>query len=67
MLQGGKAKKAKKKGKKEKKEKKGKKGKTDKDMTQDRTPESLFEELSMAGIAKRVAPVGMADYCGQYR
>lgn len=70
---GKKGKKGGKKGKKGKKEKgkkggkKGKKGKKEKDITSDRTPESLLEELCQAGICKRVAPISMQDYCGQYR
>ena len=48
-------------------DKQGKKGKKDKDMTSDRTVESLYDELIKAGIAKKVAPVSMQDYCGQYR
>lgn len=58
----GKAKKAKK----PKKAKGGKKGKKEKDMTADRTPDSIFEELVREGIAKRVSPMAMSDFIGQY-
>jgi len=55
-----------KKGKKDKKGKKGKKGKKDKDLTADRTPESLYKELVQEGIVKRVSPVSMNEFIGQY-
>jgi hypothetical protein len=57
-----------KKGKKSKKAKgkKGKKGKKDKDLTADRTPESLYKELVQEGIVKRVSPVSMNQFIGQY-
>ncbi|KAJ3140041.1 Dynein regulatory complex protein 11 [Physocladia obscura] len=46
-------------GKKGKKDKKGKKGKKDKDLTANRTMESLIEELIQTGILQRV----LTEYC----
>ena len=59
-----------KKGKISKKRKKGKKGskkgkkKKDKDLTPDRTTESLFEELVMNNVIKAYPKVGLKEYLG---
>ena len=47
--------------------KKGKKGKKDKDMTADRTVESLYEELVMQGIVKKVPKVQLTDFVGDFK
>ncbi|XP_054556153.1 dynein regulatory complex protein 11 [Talpa occidentalis] len=60
--------KAKKKGNKKKagkKDKKGKKGK-DKDLTEDRTIESLYKELVEAGLLIQNPKVNLSDYIGEY-
>ncbi|CAH8544129.1 unnamed protein product [Schistosoma curassoni] len=51
-----------------KKGKKGKKGrrKKEKDLTPDRTLISLFEELVLAGIIKKVEKYSMNEYSGEY-
>ena len=54
------------KGKKSKKGGKGKKGKKGKDLTADRTPESLYKELVQEELVKRVSPVRMVEFMGQY-
>ncbi|XP_063173921.1 dynein regulatory complex protein 11 [Candoia aspera] len=61
-----------KKGKKGKKKKKGKKGgkkkksKKDKDLTSDRTIDSLYQELVEEGILIRSKKVKLSDYVGEY-
>ncbi|ELU03195.1 hypothetical protein CAPTEDRAFT_153643 [Capitella teleta] len=60
----GKSGKKKKKGKKS--GKKGKKGKKEKDLTPDRTIESLYEELVTEGIIVRHPKVTLTDYEGEY-
>ncbi|KAM7104212.1 dynein regulatory complex protein 11 isoform 1-T1 [Molossus nigricans] len=50
---------------KEKKGKKGKKGKF-KDLTGDRTIESLYQELVQEGLLMQVLKVGLSDYIGEY-
>lgn len=66
----GKGKKGKKSGKKKKKKKKsgkkGKKKKKEKDLTPDRTMESLYEELVMQGIIVRSPQIRLADFEGEY-
>ncbi|VDL92577.1 unnamed protein product [Schistocephalus solidus] len=52
--------------KKPKKQKGKKKGKKGKDLTPDRTLESLYEELVMEDIIKRVEKVNLSDYYGEY-
>ncbi|CAH8502324.1 unnamed protein product [Schistosoma turkestanicum] len=52
-------------GKKGKKGKKGK-GKKEKDLTPDRTLISLYEELVLAGIIKKVEKCSMSEYYGEY-
>ncbi|CAH1783239.1 unnamed protein product [Owenia fusiformis] len=63
-------KKGKKSGKKKKKKKsgkkKGKKGKREKDLTPDRTIESLYEELVTEGIIVRCPKVMLEEYEGEY-
>ena len=60
-----------KKGKISKKRKKGKKGskkgkkKKDKDLTPDRTTESLFEELVMNNVIKQYPKVNLKEYLGK--
>jgi len=44
----------------------GKKGKKGKDLTADRTPESLYKELVQEELVKRVSPVKMVEFMGQY-
>ncbi|XP_044890602.1 dynein regulatory complex protein 11 isoform X2 [Felis catus] len=51
-------------GKKKKKGKKGKKGKKDKDLTADRTTESLYRELVEEGLLIRALNVNLSDYIG---
>jgi hypothetical protein len=63
---GGKKGKKEKKAKKSKKDKKGKKGKKEKDLTEGRTPESLYKELVEEHLVKKVSAVKMADFMGQY-
>ncbi|XP_039272100.1 dynein regulatory complex protein 11-like isoform X2 [Styela clava] len=68
---GKKGKKGKKSGKKKKKKgkksgKKGKKGKKEKDLTADRTIESLYEELVQQGILVRSPQIYLKDYIGDY-
>ncbi|XP_030045729.1 dynein regulatory complex protein 11 [Microcaecilia unicolor] len=58
------ARKGKAKGKKGKK--KGKKGKKEKDLTPDRTLESLVEELVMEGLMKQAPDVKLSDYKGDF-
>ncbi|XP_046941858.1 dynein regulatory complex protein 11 [Lynx rufus] len=53
-------------GKKRKKGKKGKKGKKDKDLTADRTIESLYKELVEEGLLIRALNVNLSDYIGEY-
>lgn len=60
----GKKKKKKKSGKKS--GKKGKKGKKEKDLTPDRTMESLYEELVREGILIRCPKFALKDYLGDY-
>ncbi|XP_021534631.1 dynein regulatory complex protein 11 [Neomonachus schauinslandi] len=59
---------AKKKGgkKKGKKGKKGKRGKKDKDLTADRTIESLYKELVEEGLLIQALKVNLSDYIGEY-
>merc|ERR1712157_197064 len=64
---GKKGKKGKKSGKKKKKKSgKGKKKKEEKDLTPDRSIESLYEELVMEGIMVRCPKVSLAEYEGEY-
>ncbi|CAK8678578.1 unnamed protein product [Clavelina lepadiformis] len=68
---GKKGKKGKKSGKKKKKKgkksgKKGKKGKKDKDLTADRTIESLYEELVQQGVLAPCPEVWLSQYIGDY-
>ncbi|XP_039084536.1 dynein regulatory complex protein 11 [Hyaena hyaena] len=56
----------KKKDKKKKKGNKGKKGKKDKDLTADRTIESLYKELVEEGLLIRALNVNLSDYIGEY-
>ena len=51
----------------QKKGKKGKKGKKEKDLTPDRTIESLYEELAQEGIVSRCPKVRLAEFMGEYR
>ncbi|KAL8164760.1 UNVERIFIED_CONTAM: hypothetical protein K2H54_004085 [Gekko kuhli] len=44
--------------------KKGKKGKKEKDLTPDRTIDSLYEELALEGILKKPPKVPLSDYSG---
>ncbi|ELK14365.1 IQ and AAA domain-containing protein 1 [Pteropus alecto] len=55
-------------GKKAKKKKKGKKGKKgkDKDLTADRTIESLYKELVEEGLLIQALKVNLSDYIGEY-
>ncbi|EFB26982.1 hypothetical protein PANDA_009998, partial [Ailuropoda melanoleuca] len=55
-------------GKKEKKGKKGRKGKRgkDKDLTADRTIESLYKELVEEGLLIQALKVNLCDYIGEY-
>merc|ERR1712130_598473 len=46
--------------------KKGKKGKKSKDLTADRTPESLYQELIKQGIIKRPKDVRLDSMLGEY-
>ncbi|XP_053115050.1 IQ and AAA domain-containing protein 1-like isoform X3 [Hemicordylus capensis] len=48
------------------KKKKGKKGKKEKDLTPERTIDSLYEELVLQGIVKRPQKVHLADYSGDF-
>ncbi|KAM4836385.1 dynein regulatory complex protein 11 isoform 2-T2 [Thomomys bottae] len=52
--------------KKDKKGKKGKKGKKDKDLTADRTIESLYKELVEEGLLIQARKVNLSDYIGEY-
>ncbi|KND02216.1 uncharacterized protein SPPG_02701 [Spizellomyces punctatus DAOM BR117] len=63
---GGKGKKGKKGGKKGGKGKGGKKGKKEKDLTANRTMESLVEELIQAGILQKYPSVSMEDFKGEF-
>uniref|UniRef100_A0A8D2DQ51 IQ motif containing with AAA domain 1 n=1 Tax=Sciurus vulgaris TaxID=55149 RepID=A0A8D2DQ51_SCIVU len=59
--------KAGKKGKKKgRKGRRGKKGKKDKDLTADRTIESLFKELVEEGLLIQAQKVNLSDYIGEY-
>ena len=51
----------------QKKGKKGKKGKKEKDLTPDRTIESLYEELAQEGIVNRFPKVRLAQFLGEPR
>ena len=51
----------------QKKGKKGKKGKKEKDLTPDRTIESLYEELAQEGIVSRCPKVRLTEFIGEYR
>lgn len=51
----------------QKKGKKGKKGKKDKDLTADRTIESLYEELAHEGIIVKCPKVRLSEFLGDYR
>uniref|UniRef100_S4R5N9 IQ motif containing with AAA domain 1 n=1 Tax=Petromyzon marinus TaxID=7757 RepID=S4R5N9_PETMA len=62
----GKKVKKKKGGKKKKNKKGGKKKKKEKDLTPDRTIESLFEELVLQGILIRPPKVQLSDFVGEY-
>ncbi|XP_065786766.1 dynein regulatory complex protein 11 [Muntiacus reevesi] len=53
-------------GKKKNKTKKGKKGKKDKDLTADRTIESLYKELVEEGLLIQALKVSLSDYIGEY-
>ncbi|XP_067326692.1 IQ and AAA domain-containing protein 1-like [Anolis sagrei] len=44
----------------------GKRGKKEKDLTPDRTVDSLYEELVLQGIIKRPPKVQLADYAGDF-
>ncbi|XP_042534743.1 dynein regulatory complex protein 11 isoform X2 [Dipodomys spectabilis] len=46
--------------------KRGKKGKKDKDLTADRTIESLYKELVEEGLLIRAPKVNLSDYIGEY-
>ncbi|XP_037706090.1 dynein regulatory complex protein 11 isoform X2 [Choloepus didactylus] len=50
----------------EKKGKKGKKGKKNKDLTADRTIESLYKELVEEGLLIQSLKVSLSDYIGEY-
>ncbi|XP_032713453.1 dynein regulatory complex protein 11 isoform X2 [Lontra canadensis] len=52
--------------KKGKKGKKGKRGKKDKDLTADRTIESLYKELVEEGLLIQALKVNLSDYIGEY-
>ncbi|KAK2490458.1 hypothetical protein MC885_020411 [Smutsia gigantea] len=52
--------------KKGKKGKKGRKGKKDKDLTADRTIESLYKELVEEGLLIQALKVNLSDYIGEY-
>ena len=45
---------------------KGKKGKKEKDLTANRTMESLVEELVTTGLLQKYEPVKMADFIGNF-
>ncbi|XP_040087763.1 dynein regulatory complex protein 11 isoform X2 [Oryx dammah] len=60
------AKKGKKKGGKKKTKKKGRKGKKDRDLTVDRTIESLYKELVEEGLLIQALKVNLSDYIGEY-
>uniref|UniRef100_A0A8C2RXQ1 ATPase AAA-type core domain-containing protein n=1 Tax=Capra hircus TaxID=9925 RepID=A0A8C2RXQ1_CAPHI len=60
------ARKGKKKGGKKKNKKKGRKGKKDKDLTVDRTIESLYKELVEEGLLIEALKVNLSDYIGEY-
>lgn len=47
--------------------KKGKKKKKEKDLTPDRTIESLYEELANEGIIPRFPKVKLSEYIGEFR
>uniref|UniRef100_A0A8C5YVU9 IQ motif containing with AAA domain 1 n=1 Tax=Marmota marmota marmota TaxID=9994 RepID=A0A8C5YVU9_MARMA len=49
-----------------KKGKRGKRGKKDKDLTADRTIESLFKELVEEGLLIQARKVNLSDYIGEY-
>ncbi|XP_010946455.2 dynein regulatory complex protein 11 isoform X1 [Camelus bactrianus] len=51
---------------KRKKRKKGKMGKKDKDLTADRTIESLYKELVEEGLLIQALKVNLSDYIGEY-
>ncbi len=51
----------------QKKGKKGKKGKKEKDLTPDRTIESLYEELAREGVIIRCPKVRLSEFMGDYR
>lgn len=55
-----------KKKKKKKSGKKGKKGKKEKDLTPDRTPADLFDELVQEGIIIRYPKTPLSEYIGEY-
>uniref|UniRef100_A0A8C6CFA1 IQ motif containing with AAA domain 1 n=1 Tax=Moschus moschiferus TaxID=68415 RepID=A0A8C6CFA1_MOSMO len=57
---------AKKRGGKKKDKKKGRKGKKDKDLTADRTIESLYKELVEEGLLIQALKVNLSDYIGEY-
>lgn len=63
VVDGQASKKSKKKG---KKRKKGKKKKGEKDITADRSFESIYEELVMAGIIKPAANVRLREFLGEF-
>ncbi|XP_044278448.1 LOW QUALITY PROTEIN: IQ and AAA domain-containing protein 1-like [Varanus komodoensis] len=54
------------KGRKSAKQKKGKKGKKEKDLTPERTINSLYEELVLQGIIKKPQKVQLAEYSGDF-
>ncbi|KAM6452651.1 IQ and AAA domain-containing protein 1-like isoform 7-T7 [Liasis olivaceus] len=54
------------KAKKSAKQKKGKKGKKEKDLTPERTIDSLYEELVLQGIIKKPQKVQLAEYSGDF-
>ncbi|XP_069440794.1 dynein regulatory complex protein 11 isoform X3 [Ovis canadensis] len=60
------ARQGKKKGGKKKNKKKGRKGKKDKDLTVDRTIESLYKELVEEGLLIQALKVNLSDYIGEY-
>lgn len=51
----------------QKKGKKGKKGKKEKDLTPDRTIESLYEELAQEGIITRFPKTRLSEFMGDFR
>ncbi|XP_070224644.1 dynein regulatory complex protein 11 isoform X3 [Bos mutus] len=53
-------------GKKKNKKKKGRRGKKDKDLTVDRTIESLYKELVEEGLLIQALKVSLSDYIGEY-